>query len=157
MNEEAFKIYVDQLRDGHEEHLHESFSPEFLDIVDPDLSFEKPIELDGLAYIAENELVLDWTIETEALVSCSICNEKVPVKIYLENVYECQPLSQIKSGIFNFKELLRELILLEVPGFVECHEGQCPKRKELDKYFKSSFKEDSDQEGYRPFADLDWN
>ena len=57
---------------------------------------------------------------------------------------------------YNFKNLLRETILLEVPSFAECEGGSCPKRKEYNKYLKESSNEQSEDEGYQPFADLDW-
>lgn len=152
--DDVFKIYVEQLRDGNERQIHESLSPDFLDIQDADLEFQKPIDLKGVAYLAEDELVLHWSALTEALVSCSICNEKVAVNIEVVDFYHAEPLSDIKSGIFNFKNLLRETILLEVPAFVE-HNGNCPKRKEIQKYLKEPTPDQSD-EGYHPFADLDW-
>lgn len=155
--EDEFKIFVDQLRDGHEIIIHESLSPKFMDIHENDLDFKKNIELDGMAYTAEDELVLNWNIRTEALVSCAICNEKVPVDIHIDNYYHTEPLSEIKGAIFNFKDLLRETILVEVPAFTECNQGECPKRQEVAKYLKEPSQDQTDEEdGYHPFADLDW-
>lgn len=157
MEDDTFKIYVDQLRDGKEHQIHEKLSPDFLDVHERDLKFEKDVKLDGVAYLAESELILNWTIDAEAVIPCSICNEPVPVKIHLEHAYFSEPLDNIKSGIFNFKELLREMILLEVPPFVECTQGNCPKRKEFKKYLKEPSQDKPDQEdGYQPFADLKW-
>lgn len=154
--DDAFKIYVEQLRDGHEEKIHETFDPGFLDINEPDLRFDQPVELEGVAYLAEHELVLHWDIKAEAVVSCSICNEPVKVPLHIQNFYYSEPLAEIKSGVYNFKDLLRETILLEVPSFAEC-EGSCPRRKEYHKYFKEPSSQPSDEEeGYQPFADLDW-
>ncbi len=153
--EDLFKIYVDRLRDGQEIKIEERVSPDFLEIREPDLAFQKNIEVKGVAYLAENELILNLSILAEALVACSICNEKVPIGIKIENFYYAKPLSEIKSSIFNFKDLLRETILLEVPAFAECNQGNCPKRKEIEKFLKLPANE-SDEEGYQPFADLDW-
>ncbi len=155
--EDEFKIYIEQLRDGHDKHIDECLSPDFLEINESDLAFEKPIELKGSAYLAEDELIINWNIRTEAFVSCLICNEKVPVEIVIHNFYHSEPLENIKTGIYNFKELLRETILLEVPSFAECNEGKCPRRQEVAKYLKDPVEEESnDEEGYHPFADLDW-
>lgn len=154
--DEAFKIYIDQLRGGKETEIHEELDPEFLDICEPDLTFEKKIKLDGRAYLAENELVLNWTINAEALIACLICSQKVPVDIEIDHAYESVPLTEIRSGIYNFKEILREAILLELPAFAECNQGNCPKRKEYAKYLKEPSPGSSDKEGHRPFADLDW-
>jgi len=155
--DDAFKVYVEQLRDGHEETIDEAFDPGFLDIAEPDLRFDKPVLLKGVAYLADQELVLHWDIRTEVLLPCSICNESVRVSIHVGNFYHSESLEKIKSGIYNFETLLRETILLEAPFFAECHEGICPRRREYGKYLKESSHSSSDQdEGYRPFADVDW-
>lgn len=154
--DDEFKIYVEQLRGGRERKINESLPSNFLDIQEEDLAFEKNVNLSGVAYVVENELILHWDVEGEALVACSICNEKVPVEFHIRDFYHSEPLSSIKSGIYNFKDLLRDTILLEIPPFAECNEGQCPKRKEIKKYLKSSSEEELGQdEGYHPFADLD--
>lgn len=155
--EDVFKIYVDQLREGQEEIIDEQLDPGFLDVDDPDLVFKQPVRLEGVAYLADQELILHWNIQTEALVPCSICNEPVTIPIQIRNFYYSEPLSQIKSGIYYFKDLLRETILLEVPAFAECQGGHCPKRQQYAKYLKQSSGDSLDQEGhYHPFADFDW-
>jgi uncharacterized metal-binding protein YceD (DUF177 family) len=155
--DEVFKIYVDQLRDGHEKKIKETLAPDFLDVQESDLEFKKTIELKGEAYTADQELILHWNILAEALLSCSICNGKVPVEIKIDDFYHSEPLEEIKGAIFNFKNLLRETILLEVPAFAECNQGDCPRRKEVSKYLKDPSQSQSDEEeGYQPFADLDW-
>jgi uncharacterized metal-binding protein YceD (DUF177 family) len=157
MDDDIFKIYIERLREGHESEIQETLPPDILDVQDPDLVFKKPIELKGVAYLAENELVIHWDVKTEALIPCSICNELVVVPIHVRNSYYSEPLTEIKSGIYNFKDLLRETILLEVPAFAECQGGKCPKRSEYSKYLKEPSSSQSDQdEGYQPFADLDW-
>lgn len=153
---DAFKIFVDQLRDGREKKIKESFPPAFLEIDEPDLSFKKNVDVEGVAYLAEKDLIINWDVRAEALVRCSICNELVPVEIQILNEYHDEPLANIKSGIYNFKDALREMILLEVPPFTECNQGSCPKRQEIKKYLKENERDESDSEGYRPFADLDW-
>lgn len=154
--DDNFKIFVEQLRGGHERKFNEKLSPDFLDINEEDLAFNKDIELEGVAYLADDELILHWDIRAEALVACTICNDKVPVEIHIQNFYHSEPLSEIKTGIYNFKDLLRDTILLEVPHFAECNGGKCSKRKDIAKYLKNRSEEESDQdEGYQPFADLD--
>jgi uncharacterized metal-binding protein YceD (DUF177 family) len=155
--DEAFKIFVDQLRDGHQQQIEESLTPDFLGIQERDLEFKKNVELEGEAYAADDELIIHWNIETEALVACSICNEKVPVSIKIDNFYHSEPMDEIKAAVFNFKDLLRETILLEVPPFAECNNGNCPRRKDVEKYLKPPSENQSEEDdGYRPFADLDW-
>ena len=155
--EEQFKIYVEQLREGQEKEINEVFTPDFLEISEPDLAFTQPVALEGVAYIAEKELILNWNVRTDVAIACSICNEKVSNEILIHNFYHSEPLENIKTGIFNFKNLLRETILLEVPPFAECNQGNCPARQEVAKYLKEPSDEKTvDEDGYHPFADLDW-
>ncbi len=153
---EAFKIYIDQLRDGHSEKILEKLDPKFLDLHEEDLSFVDSVYIKGEAYLAEKDLVLHLDIETFASIPCSICNEEVKVAINLKNFYHSTPAAEITSGIFNFKETLRENILLMTPLFAECNNGQCPERKELKKFFRDGESPDTNSEdkGYHPFAHL---
>ena len=150
---EFFKIFVEQLRDGHSEKISENVSPEFLHVNETDLVFQKDVAIKGEAYLADESLVLHLNVATEAILPCSICNEKTAVKVKIDNFYHAEPLSEIKSGIYNFSDALRTEILVEVPPYVECHNGNCPKRIEFEKYMKKSEDGDS-QDGYRPFAEL---
>lgn len=149
---DAFKIFVEQLRAGNVEKINEELKPDFLDIHEKELSFSDPVFLKGEAYLAENELILHFTIETLAELPCSICNGAVKVPIKVQNMYHHEPLSVVKSGIFNMVDVLREAILLEIPPFVEC-EGNCPKRKEIEKYMRKP-QADNKEPGYRPFENL---
>ena len=155
--DDEFKIFVEQLREGHEQEIQEQLAPDFLEIHEEELIFDQPVELTGNTYLAQNELVIHWDIHTKAKVPCAICNEMVQIPIDITDFYASEPLEEIKTGIYNFKALLRETILLEVPAFTECHGGHCPKRKEFDKYLKKTTDQAADEEeGYQPFADLDW-
>lgn len=154
--DDVFKIYIEQLREGREEKIHEKLPPDFLEIEEKGLVFNQLVELEGVAYLADRELILHWEIKTEAVLLCSICNDPVRVPLHIMNFYYSEPLAEIKSGVYNFKNLLRETILLEVPAFAEC-EGNCPKRKQFERYLKEPSNRPADQkEGYQPFADFDW-
>ncbi len=153
--DEAFKIYIDQLRDGHAEKISENLSPEFLDVHEEDLSFVDPVDVKGEAYLAENDLVLHLDIHTMATIPCAICNAQVKVPIAMKDFYHTLPAVEIKSAIYNFQEMLRENILLATPLFAECNDGQCPERAELKKFFRDEGSDKkSEDEGYHPFADL---
>ncbi len=154
---DAFRIYVDQLREGKEEVLQEDFSPEFLAVSETDLSFKDPVKVTGTVYQADDELVLNLNIDTLATIACSICNAPVKVDISIQNFYHAEPLKDIKTGIYDFRDLLRETIILETPKFAECN-GDCPEREKVRKYFKKLPEEGApspEDEGYRPFSDLD--
>src|ERR1700722_6212838 len=133
--DDTFKIFVRRLKDGHYETIKESLSPEFLDIHEADLAFESPVICVGTATVADEMLLLQLAIETEATMRCAICNRDVQVKISITDFYVTKRLSEIKSGVFNYQEVLREGILLELPYSAECNGGDCPERVSLAKYF----------------------
>ena len=156
--EDAFKIYVEQLRDGHVEKLNESYEPAFLEIDEKDVSFMDPVLVKGEAYLAEDELILHLSIETKVILPCIVCNDRVKVPVLIQNAIQAVPLSEIKGGVLNMKELLREVILLDTPAFAEC-EGKCPRRKEIAKYLKETEgkQQPNEEDGFTPFADLKWD
>ena len=151
-----FKIYVDRLRDGKVEKIDLSFLPDFLDVIEQDLSFNTDVQVQGEVYIANDELVFHLDIGTKGVIPCSICNEPVEVGIYVKGLYHLESLQNVKAGIFDMKSLIRENVLLETPAFAECHQGNCPKRREFKKYLKNSSSEEPDvePEGYQPFTNL---
>lgn len=158
--DDRFKIYPDQLRNGNVEEINELYEPDFISINEKELKFVKPVSVKGQAYLADDNLVLNLDIEAFAVMPCSICNEAVEICIDIESLYHVEPLEQIKGAVYNLKELLREAIVIDVPNFAECHNGHCPQRKEMAKYFKkddvdATKKEASDGDRYHPFADID--
>lgn len=158
MIDDRFRIFVEQLKQGHKREIDEEFTPDFLEIREKDLSFSKPIAVKGEAYLADNVLVLHLDVHTTAAMRCTICSEPTDVDIAIKGFYHAVPLVEIKGAIYDFREMLREEILLQVPMLAECHQGKCPQRKSLEKFFKkaSSPGAKEDEEGYRPFADLDF-
>jgi len=140
--EESFKIYIHHLKNRDHEEIEESFDPVFLEISETDLKFEAKVRVKGNAALAEDVLVLSLGVQTEASMPCAICNTFTTVPIE-KNFQFIEEISNIKNGVFNFKEELREAILLEVPQIAECHSGNCPERGLLKKYFshkdKSAF------------------
>ncbi len=152
--DDRFKIYVEQLRDGHAEQINEVFSPDFLELQDKYLKYAEEVYVSGEAYLAENDLILNLNIKTKAQLPCIICNEPVTVPIDIHSFYHTEPVASMKGSVFNYKKVLREVIILESPPFAECN-GNCPQRKELNKYFaKDKGKEQNPEEGYHPFSDL---
>ncbi len=152
--EEAFKIYVDRLRDGQECRIEESFDPAFLNVDEKELRFTGKVKVSGEAYLTKDSLILHFdTIEAAAEMPCLICNEWTDVKVLLEGVTHVESLADIKGAIFDYSGVLREEIILEIPNFLECNEGACPRRKDIEKFIKKP--ENADQKDtYHPFADL---
>lgn len=157
--EDEFKIYVEQLRTGQIETIDEKFTPDFLEVHEKDLDYKEPVIVKGKAYLADSELVINLDISTKATVPCTICTEPVKVDVNIRQFYHAVPLSEIKSGIYNFKEILREAVILDTPEFAECG-GKCPRRKEVKKYLKRENPQDktgSENDGYHPFSNLKWD
>jgi len=155
--DDPFKIYVDRLRDGQVEKIQEVFSSDFLDVHEKELAFDAKVIVNGEAYLAEDALVLHLDLDAQATMPCSICNESTSVPIEVKGFYHLVPLDEIKSGVYDMQEALREAILLETPQFAECHGGACPQRDVIGKYLRkeSLQTKDVEDEGYRPFADLE--
>ena len=153
--DDRFKIYVDRLKD-HDLKIHETFKPDFLDVEEGDsLKFPYPVALKGEAYLADDNLVMHLDVATQGEVPCTVCNEMTKVDIVIPEFYLAVPLEEVKGGIYDYSEMLREEILLAVPQFAECSDGICPQRKELEKFLKKPGEEDSpEEERYHPFADL---
>ena len=153
--DDYFNIYADRLRGGQVENLERSYAPDFLQIEEKEVVFPDPINVAGQAYIANNDLVLHLDISTSVMVPCAICNESIRMPIAVKGLYQLIPLDEIRGGVYNIRELLRESVLIEVPLFAECNNGNCPHRGEIKKYLhqNSDHSEDA-EEGYHPFKDL---
>ena len=145
--DDAFKIFVDRLKENQSESLEESFSPGFMEIQEKELAFEKPIELEGKAFVSGDSLMILASVRTKALLPCAICNQPVEVDIEITDFAHTEKVEDIKSGVFNYRSVLREALLLELPHTAECA-NRCPKREELSKYFSK------DQNKSYPFEEL---
>lgn len=157
MMDEPLNIYVDRLKNGHTEAFALDLDPSFLDIHEAELSFNTNVCVEGEAYLAEDNLILHCALATTAVLPCLICSAPVVVEIKVENLYHMEPLDEIKSGVFAMGDVLREAILLETPGFAECHGGKCPLReqfKHILKPQKEGNREDDLEDRHHPFAHL---
>lgn len=135
---DEFKIFVHRLKDGQKETIEETLSPEFLDIHEKDLAFSVPVKIHGEAECVDQALMLRLHIKTEATMPCAICNENVQVKLEVPAFWHTEEFENIKGDVFNFKDILREAVLLELPPRAECNHGSCPQREILAKYFSRS-------------------
>lgn len=152
MTDDSFKIYVEHLRDGQHRAISEKYPADFLDVHEEALTFEKPVLVNGEAYLAGDSLVLHLKIVATGSIPCSICNKPVEVITAIDNFYHAEPLEEIKGSSFDFRDVIREAILVDTPPFAECNDGNCSARKDISKYLKKP--EQTADEGYHPFADL---
>jgi uncharacterized metal-binding protein YceD (DUF177 family) len=143
------KIYLDRLRDGRVEEIQETLSPDFLRVQENELTFGKEIQASVTAYLAEDHLMIRLDATTTASMTCAICNEKIELPISLQNFTHIEEILEIKSSIYDCTELLREAILLQIPAYFECSEGNCPERKVLNPYLRLK-----NNSTYLPFSGL---
>ncbi|MBA3958175.1 MAG: hypothetical protein H0X51_07270 [Parachlamydiaceae bacterium] len=154
MDKSSFNVYLEQLREGHTLSVNEKVPADFLDVAERDLSFTDSVSINGEVYLAGDNLILHFVLIAQGIIPCSICNEPVHTEIHLDNFYHAEPVSEIRGGIYNFRDVVREAILLEAPPFTECNNGKCAKRKEIKKYLTAPEEGKNREEGFRPFADL---
>jgi uncharacterized metal-binding protein YceD (DUF177 family) len=149
--ESPLKIFTEQLRDGKREEIEHVLPPDFLGLNEPDLIFHSPIHLKGEVYATDEDLILQLSAHTEVKMPCSICNQMAFVTLKTGELIHTILLEELKSTIFDFTDLLREEIVILIPQYVECQQGECPERKVISKFMKT--KTVSTQNHF-PFADL---
>jgi hypothetical protein len=154
MEEDNFNIYVDRLKDGDEEEISCTLPPQFMDIHEAELQFKDDVIVEGHASIAQDALILQLSASTFASMCCAICNNETVVDIEIADAYFSEELASIKGGVFNYKELLRESLLLELPYIIECNNGSCPERKDMADLLSKRQGEGKEEELFYPFADL---
>ena len=135
--DEAFKIYIRRLSEGNQERIEETVSSEFLEISEQDLQFGNTVSIQGMASLVDETLVLNINATTEAMLPCAVCNMPTQVKISVRDFCYTEESRQISDGIFDYREMLRESILLEIPYTAECCDGNCPSRDEILKKYVS--------------------
>lgn len=154
MKDKRFNIHMESLRQGKTTYIDEEFPSDFLDVNEEELSFKNDVRIKGETYLAGDELILHLDLKAYGVIPCSMCNTPVDVTVEVKNFYHAEPIDEIKGGIFNYREVVREAILLDTPRFAECQQGNCPKRREMEKYLKKPSPKSNEDEGYQPFADL---
>lgn len=144
------KIYVDRLKEGKKEVFHGKISSDFM-VQESDLFFDKDMELDGEAYVAGDHLIIKLTAKVLAYMPCSICNKPTAFPLILSDFYHAESLEDNPSPTFDFSELLRTDLLLQLPSFIEC-QGNCPERANIKKYLKQDTAKNDNT--HFPFSNL---
>lgn len=143
------KIYIDRLKEGRKESFQGSMTTRSFPNEDA-LRFEDTLQCKGEAYIAGDHLVLKLQAQVQAEIPCAICNEWTKVTLQLKDFMHTEPLEEIPSGVFDFAELMRTDLLLELPQFAEC-QGNCPERATVKSFIRSS---DLPEGTHFPFSGL---
>ncbi|MCH9611929.1 MAG: hypothetical protein S4CHLAM102_04060 [Chlamydiia bacterium] len=131
------KIILSNLAGDKQELFDEVVTADELRLDGPELGFEDPaVRVKGQAYITSDMLIIQYTLSIWPLFVCKICNERFPSPMEIDKTTHAEELSNIRDGIFDLSEPVREHILLELPRFSECNDGNCPDRVEVNKYIK---------------------
>lgn len=152
---ELFKIWIDRLKGGRTQKIEESLDPAFLGPEEEELHFRSKVDIKGEAYLTDAHLIVHLKARCQALMPCSICNEMIQVELKNDNFYHTQPIEEIAGAVFDFSELLREALLLELPKAVECNKGNCAQRATMAPYLRAEKRKEKTT--YFPFAHLDDN
>lgn len=150
---ESLKIYIDRLRHEHKVVIQETLPPQFMDVNEEGLQFKAPITVSAECYLAEDHLVIHLSVSTTALLPCAICNELVEHPIKIKNLYSTIPLDDIKGAIFDLTQEIRDQVLLQLPLFTECSQGECPERIAMKKFLKPAPESPIEPEHF-PFKNL---
>jgi uncharacterized metal-binding protein YceD (DUF177 family) len=127
-----FKILVDRLKNEKEQKVCEEVTSSFLGIDEPGLRYEGSLQVQGMAAMHYQEIILNLEMNALAILPCSICNKDVEKKVRAEQVVAFHT-DEIKQGTLDYSEVIRDMILLETPKFAECNDN-CSKRKEIESY-----------------------
>ena len=142
------KIYIDRLKSGNTDEINEVLPAAFLDVNEPELAFKSDVSVKGKAYLAGDHLTLQLDAEVVVEMPCSVCNEPTQVPVKLKNCCLTVALKDIRGAVYDPNELVREVILAELPPRAECA-GNCPRREELKPFLKE------EEKVFFPFTDLE--
>ncbi len=144
-------IFTERLCPGRPEKNDLTLPPEFLGLGEEDIRFSSPLTLQGEMCRMDDLILITLAAQMTIEMPCSICNTLTTLPLQNKNILLSIPLSDVPAGSFNYTDLLREEVIMSLPQFIECHEGACPKRKEVQSFLKSAEKQ---APTYFPFAEL---
>ena len=149
-------IRIEGSTDGEETLFDEQLESDFFDLPTGDeLLPSSPVEVRGTAYRTGEWVVVKGEVKTSMSLPCAMCNEQTvfPVGPF---AWETDiPVTEVKNGMLDLTEALREAILLEVPYLVKCGGEVCRNESSVRKYLVSEeHKTDEDGERHQPFRSL---
>ena len=151
---EHLNIYVERLRDGDTEEISETIAPGFMECQEKDMAFDKPVTLSGEAYVTDDWLIVSLNIQTEAKLTCALCNQPFTFAVDIKRMMHEEPFENIKGKTYDLLPLIRESILLEIPFYPQCGITKCLHRDEVEPYLKNEELAEQEPQGNTPFKDL---
>ena len=147
-------VSFDKLIQGESEEFDELLSPEFLDLAPgDDIAAEKPVHVEGSAYLADDYCILDFSVEATLRLTCSLCNETFEEKIFLPHCDEQIAVGDVTGRQLDVTPYIREALLLNVPFYPQCGGKVCLNRKDVERYLRPEGEEE-EEATYNPFKDL---
>ena len=81
-------------------------------------------------------LLIKATLKGDMTIPCKICNKDFTTTILIERADEVISLDEIEGHKVDLTPTIRNLFLLEVPESVECNNGTCTDREEVENFLK---------------------
>ncbi len=136
MSNELVQVDLRSLEEGELFILKGSLSPESLD-----LDQNETKQFSAVAYNLEGQLfseslVMKVDLKGEKTISCKICNKEFTTEILIEKAHEIISLDDVAGYKVDLIPTLRNLFLLEDPGVLECNNGSCTDRPEVENFLK---------------------
>ena len=132
-----FTLHLHHLKEGTPFCLEDDFDPSFLDIHEEDLQFVDPVHVKVKIEKKDSLLIFHLSLNTYATIPCSICNQPTKTPLTLKDYVHTEEMASYTHAHFDYTEILREALLVDVPFFIECHDGNCPERKHIASYLKT--------------------
>ena len=130
-----FSLNIHSLSENDPIQIDDKFDPSFLDLDEKEIKFKDPVEIKGKIYLASDDLIIDVSIKTYVTMPCSICNEQIKYLLVNKNYIHTQQLKTIKDAVYDYTEIIRQAVILELPTKVECN-NNCPERENIAPYLK---------------------
>ncbi|MGR3973051.1 MAG: hypothetical protein QRY72_00500 [Candidatus Rhabdochlamydia sp.] len=131
-------LFIDRLEEGQEELINHTLAGSFLGIHEEEIQTPHPVMIKGKASCICSFLMLSLEVSTVIVMPCSICNALTTVCLSNQDISYSLPLSDLPSSQFDYTELVREEIVMMIPQFTHCSQGNCPKREGINQYCKKN-------------------
>ena len=149
-------IRIDGSADGEPTLFEEQLDPAFLDLLKGDeLVPSSEVQVRGTAYRTGEWVVVEGEVETTMSMPCAMCNEQTVFSVGPLSWKADSPVTDVKNGMLDLTETLREAVLLEVPYVVKCGGKVCRNEQTVRQYLVSDeHRIDESDEGNQPFRSL---
>ncbi len=151
--DDSLKIFLDRLKGDKKEKIEGLFSVSLLEKTEPDCTVSDQVQVELEAYLTSELLVIHLNAKGKVWLPCVVCNQITDKEIEAKGFYQTYPIKDIKDRIFDVLPILKEALLIEIPPFLECNQGDCPERKHIKSFLKKASSEKTGE--HFPFSDLD--